>query len=56
MNIETALLWLATLLPIVISPGPENILYAASGRAFSIRATLPFWLATKNQWGHIWSL
>ena len=46
MNIETALLWLATLLPIVISPGPANILYAASGSAFGIRATLPFWLAT----------
>jgi len=46
MNIEATLLWLATLLPIVISPGPANILYAASGSTFGIRATLPFWLAT----------
>jgi len=46
MPIETTLLWLATLLPIVISPGPANILYAASGSTFGIRATLPFWLAT----------
>jgi len=46
MHMETTLLWLATLLPIVISPGPANILYAASGSAFGIRATLPFWLAT----------
>jgi len=46
MNIEFTLLWLATLLPIVISPGPANILYAASGSAFGVRATVPFWLGT----------
>ena len=46
MNIEFVLLWLATLLPIVISPGPANILYAASGSSFGIKGTIPFWLAT----------
>lgn len=46
MNFETSALWLLTLLPIVISPGPANILYAASGSAFGVRGTVPFWLAT----------
>lgn len=46
MNIEVVLLWLATLLPIVISPGPANILYAASGSSFGVRETVPFWLGT----------
>lgn len=46
MNIENSALWLLTLLPIVISPGPANILYAASGSAFGVRGTVPFWLAT----------
>ena len=34
------------MLPIVISPGPANILYAASGSSFGIRKTIPFWLGT----------
>lgn len=46
MTLENSALWLLTLLPIVISPGPANILYAASGSAFGIRGTVPFWLAT----------
>ncbi|MDA3924164.1 MAG: LysE family transporter [Kiritimatiellae bacterium] len=46
MNIEFTLLWLVTLLPIVISPGPANILYAASGSSFGVKGTIPFWLAT----------
>ena len=46
MNIEFVLLWLVTLLPIIISPGPANILYAASGSSFGVKATIPFWLAT----------
>ena len=44
--IEIALIWLVTLLPIVISPGPANILYAASGSSFGIKKTVPFWLGT----------
>ena len=40
------MLWVLTLLPIVISPGPANILYAASGSTFGIKKTVPFWLAT----------
>ncbi|RLA39254.1 MAG: LysE family translocator, partial [Gammaproteobacteria bacterium] len=46
MNTEFVFLWLATLLPIVISPGPANILYAASGSSFGVKGTVPFWLAT----------
>lgn len=46
MSNEFILLWLFTLLPIIISPGPANILYAASGSAFGIKKTVPFWLAT----------
>ncbi len=46
MNTEYALSWLITLLPIVISPGPANILYAASGSSFGVKGTIPFWLAT----------
>ncbi|PLX91547.1 MAG: LysE family translocator [Desulfuromonas sp.] len=44
MNVENVFLWLATLLPIVISPGPANILFAASGSTFGVRGTVPFWL------------
>ena len=46
MNIEVVTLWFITLLPIVISPGPANILYAASGSSFGIKKTVPFWLGT----------
>lgn len=46
MNTEFAFVWLITLLPIVISPGPANILYAASGSSFGIKGTVPFWLGT----------
>ncbi len=46
MNTQFVFMWLATLLPIVISPGPANILYAASGSAFGVKGTVPFWLAT----------
>lgn len=46
MTLEFVILWLATLLPIVISPGPANILYAASGSSFGVKGTIPFWLAT----------
>lgn len=46
VNGEIVVLWLVTLLPVVISPGPANILYAASGSSFGVRGTVPFWLAT----------
>jgi len=46
MNFELVLMLSITLLPIIISPGPANILYAASGSAFGIKKTVPFWLAT----------
>ena len=46
MNLEFAMLFLLTLLPIIASPGPANILYAASGSSFGVKKTVPFWLAT----------
>ncbi len=39
-------IFLLTLLPIISSPGPANILYAASGSSFGVKKTIPFWLAT----------
>jgi len=46
LNTEFAFLWLITLLPIAISPGPVNILYAASASTFGLKRTVPFWLGT----------
>ena len=46
MNFELIFMLSITILPIVISPGPANILYAASGSTFGIKKTIPFWLAT----------
>lgn len=46
MNLEFIMLFLLTLLPIISSPGPANILYAASGSSFGVKKTVPFWLAT----------
>ncbi len=46
MNFELIFMLSITILPIVISPGPANILYAASGSTFGIKRTIPFWLAT----------
>jgi len=38
--------WLMALVPLSISPGPANVLFAASGGTFGVRATVPFWLGT----------
>ncbi len=46
MNLEFITILLLTLLPIIASPGPVNILYAASGSSFGVKKTIPFWLAT----------
>ncbi|WP_024954525.1 LysE family translocator [Sulfurospirillum arcachonense] len=48
MNMETILSCVITLLPITISPGPANILFAASGSSFGIKNSLPFWLSTNS--------
>nr|WP_320116718.1 LysE family translocator [uncultured Desulfuromonas sp.] len=55
MTFDTFFLWLATLLPLVISPGPANILYAASGSTFGVKGTVPFWLGA-NMTGMFQSL
>lgn len=46
MNTSTAIAWFAALAPLSISPGPANVLFAASGAAFGVRATMPFCLGT----------
>jgi len=46
MSLEFITIFLLTLLPIISSPGPANILYAASGSSFGVKKTIPFWLAT----------
>ena len=46
MDHGMAISWFLTLAPLSISPGPANVLFAASGGAFGVRATLPFWLGT----------
>ncbi|MCD6190535.1 MAG: LysE family transporter [Sulfurimonas sp.] len=46
MNIDLLTILLVTLLPIIASPGPANILYAASASSFGIKKTIPFWLST----------
>lgn len=46
MNTGITTIFLLTLLPIILSPGPANILYAASGSSYGIKKTIPFWLAT----------
>jgi len=46
LNIDLLTILLVTLLPIIASPGPANILYAASASSFGIKKTIPFWLST----------
>lgn len=46
MNTELVITWLFALVPLAISPGPANVLFAASGSSFGIRGTIPFWLGT----------
>jgi len=55
MTFDMVFLWGATLLPIVISPGPANILFAASGSTFGVKGTVPFWLGA-NMTGMVQSL
>ena len=48
MKIEIELIsqWLLIFVPLAISPGPANILFAASGATFGFRDSIPFWLGT----------
>ena len=46
MEVNIVITWLLALAPLSISPGPANVLFAASGSAFGTRATIPFWLGT----------
>ena len=46
MNTDLAITWIMALAPLSISPGPANVLFAASGTSFGTKATIPFWLGT----------
>ncbi len=46
MSTETATQWILIFGPLAISPGPANVLFAASGSAFGVRGSIPFWLGT----------
>ena len=46
METSTVFAWFMALIPLSISPGPANVLFAASGGIFGVRATVPFWLGT----------
>ncbi len=46
MHIEIVITWFMALVPLSMSPGPANILFAASGSSFGIRRTIPFWFGT----------
>jgi threonine/homoserine/homoserine lactone efflux protein len=35
--------WLLAILPLTISPGPANTMYAASGATFGYKRRLPLW-------------
>ncbi len=43
---DIVIAWFMALVPLSTSPGPTNILFAASGSAFGVRATIPFFLGT----------
>lgn len=42
----TVAAWFLALAPLTFSPGPANVMLAAMGAAFGLRATLPFLLGT----------
>ncbi len=46
MNTEESIQWILIFGPLAISPGPANVLFAASGSSFGVRGSLPFWLGT----------
>lgn len=46
LDIETATGLFFALAPLAFSPGPANVLFAASGSTFGVRASLPFWFGT----------
>lgn len=46
MNTEESIQWILIFGPLAISPGPANVLFAASGSSFGVKGSLPFWLGT----------
>ncbi|WP_444930340.1 LysE family translocator [Microbulbifer sp. SSSA002] len=41
MSLEFILAWLAVMFPLIFSPGPANLTFAAAGASLGIRASLP---------------
>jgi threonine/homoserine/homoserine lactone efflux protein len=48
MDAESLAQWILIFGPLTISPGPANVLFAASGHSFGIRGSVPFWLGTNS--------
>jgi threonine/homoserine/homoserine lactone efflux protein len=48
MNAQATVQWILIFGPLAISPGPANVLFAASGHSFGIRGSIPFWLGTNT--------
>jgi len=46
MSLKTAIQWVLIFGPLAISPGPANILFAASGSSFGVKRSIPFFLGT----------
>ncbi len=46
METEFAITWFLAIAPLSFSPGPANVLFAASGSSFGVKASLPFWIGT----------
>lgn len=46
MITEFAITWFLSIAPLSFSPGPANVLFAASGSTFGVKASLPFWIGT----------
>ncbi len=41
MNSSFFISWFAVMFPLVISPGPANVMFAASGAKFGIKKSIP---------------
>ena len=42
--VEIIVSWFLTIIPLTISPGPANTMFAATGARFGLKNTLPLWM------------
>lgn len=48
MMIDIIISWFLTIIPLTISPGPANTMYAATGARFGLKKTLPLWMGINS--------